>query len=381
MDLEKNIIKSFIPVNEPLIGEREKELVNECLNTGWVSSEGPFVEEFEEKFSNLVNRKFGISCSNGTAALEIAVKALNIGPGDEVILPSFTIISCSNAIVKCGAKPIPVDVNPETWTMEIDQVNSAINSKTKAIMAVHIYGLPVDIDPLINLAKLHNLFLIEDAAEMIGGDYKGKPCGSFGDISTVSFYPNKTITTGEGGMILTNDKNIAQRCSSLRNLCFQPEKRFVHEEIGWNYRMSNIQAALGLAQLERIREIIKKKIWIGQLYDELLGDIDQFNTQSKVQPYSRNIYWVYGITVKKDFGNSEKIRSCLSKFKIGSRPFFYPIHLQPIYLKMNIFKKNLSLPVSEFLYEQGFYIPSGIALNEEQIRSVSYILKKIIREI
>ena len=244
-------MRKFIPVNTPVIGEREKELVLECLNTNWISSEGPFVASFEEAFSRKVKRKYGVSCSNGTAALDIALKALRLTPNSEVIMPSFTIISCASAILNAGLIPVLIDADPNTWNMDINQIENSINEKTQAIMMVHIYGLPCDVNPIIKLAEKYNLAVIEDSAELIGGEYNSKPCGSFGTISTFSFYPNKHITTGEGGMVVTNDKILSDRCKSLRNLCFKKEQRFVHDEIGWNYRMTNIQAALGTGSVRK----------------------------------------------------------------------------------------------------------------------------------
>ena len=263
-------MEKFIPVNEPYIGSKEKELVLECLNTNWISSEGPFVNKFEESLSREVNRKYGISCSNGSAALDIALKALRLSPNSEVIMPSFTIISCANAVLNSGSIPVLVDAEPNTWNMDITKIEESITENTEAIMMVHIYGLPCDVDPILEIAKKYDLAVIEDAAEIIGGKYKGKPCGSFGDISTFSFYPNKHITTGEGGMVVTNDQSLNERCKSLRNLCFKKEQRFVHDEIGWNYRMTNIQAALGLAQLERLDEVIEIKKNIGKKYMSFL---------------------------------------------------------------------------------------------------------------
>ena len=244
----------FIPVNIPLVDGNEKKYLNECIDTGWISSEGPFVKQFEDQFANRVQRKYAIAVTNGTAALDVGIEALGIGPGDEVILPAFTIISCIGQIIRSGATPVLVDSDPLTWNMNLKQVEEKITEHTKAIMVVHIFGLPVDIEPLLEIAKNNNIKIIEDAAEMHGQTYNGNPCGSFGDISTFSFYPNKHITTGEGGMIVTNDAQLAEDCRSLRNLCFQPEKRFVHERFGWNYRMTNIQATLGISQLSRIKK-------------------------------------------------------------------------------------------------------------------------------
>ncbi|MHC5714786.1 MAG: DegT/DnrJ/EryC1/StrS family aminotransferase, partial [Nostoc sp.] len=245
-----------IPVNQPLLNGNEKKYLLQCIETGWISSEGPFVKQLEQEFAARVGRKYGIAVSNGSVALDAAVAALGISQGDEVILPTFTIISCAAAIVRAGAVPVIVDSDPVTWNMDVSQMEAKITSRTKAIMIVHIYGLPVDVDPIQDLADKYGLYIIEDAAEMHGQTYKGRSCGSFGNISTFSFYPNKHITTGEGGIIVTNDAHLAERCQSLRNLCFQPQKRFVHEELGWNMRMSNLQAALGVAQLERLDEFV-----------------------------------------------------------------------------------------------------------------------------
>ena len=371
-------MSSFIPVNEPFIGTREKELVNECLNTGWISSEGPFVEQFEEKFKNYVDRKFGIACSSGTAALDIALAALEIGPGDEVIMPTFTIISCASAILNTGAKPVVVDADPYTWNMDVNKIEELITSKTKAIMAVHIYGLPVDMDRILKIAKKYNLFVIEDAAELIGSDYKNKKCGSFGDISTVSFYPNKHITTGEGGMVLTNDENLANRCKSLRNLCFRNEERFIHYEIGWNYRMTNLQAALGIGQLERINTSIKKKRKIGKLYSDLLDGKSKLQLPIKQNEFAENIYWVFGVVLSPEMQDAKFIMDKLRKVEIGTRPFFYPMHKQPVFDGMNL-ARNINCEISENLYKKGFYLPSGLTLNEEKIAKVVDNLLKIIR--
>ena len=363
-------MNNFIPVNEPVIGEREKELVMECLNTGWISSEGPFVSQFEEAFSRRVNRKHGIACANGSAALDIAVAALKLGPGDEVILPTFTIISCAAAIVRTGATPVVVDADPDTWNMVPEQVAAAITSRTAAIMVVHIYGLPVDMDPILELAERHGLAVIEDAAELIGGTYKGKPCGSFGHISTFSFYPNKHITTGEGGMVVTDDPALAERCRSLRNLCFQAKQRFVHEELGWNYRMTNLQAALGLGQLDGLDDVLIRKRAIGALYSNLLKDVGAVQKPLPHTDYADNLYWVYGLVIHKDFGvDASKFMQILASKGVGSRPFFYPMHLQPVLRKIGIFNST-SLPVGQLLSQYGFYLPSGVALTDDQVKRV-----------
>ena len=294
------MVNKFIPVNEPLLKGNEKKYLSECIDTGWISSDGPFVKRFEEEFALKVGRKFGIAVTNGTSAIDAAVQSLDIGKDDEVILPAFTIISSILQIVRSGATPILVDSDPLTWNMDVKKVESKITSRTKAILVVHIYGLPVDMDPIIELCNKYNLKLIEDAAEVIGQTYKGKPCGSFGNISIVSFYPNKHITTGEGGMILTDDEDLANKCRELRNLCFNPDKRFVHDRLGWNFRMSNIQAALGVAQLEQLEKFVKKKRWIGKIYNSFLSKLKGVFLPLDRINYSKNIYWVYGIVLKKE---------------------------------------------------------------------------------
>ncbi|OJU10820.1 MAG: aminotransferase DegT, partial [Alphaproteobacteria bacterium 64-11] len=248
----------MIPVNEPVIGARERELVLQCLDTGWISSDGPFVGQFEQRFAQEVGRRHAIAVMNGSAALDAAVAALDLKRGDEVVMPTFTIISCITAVLTAGAVPVPVDCDPVTWNATPEAILAAVTPKTKAIMAVHIYGLPMDMDPILTFAKERGIAVIEDAAEAHGLTYKGRPCGSLGDVSTFSFYPNKHITTGEGGMIVTDSDAIAEKCRSLRNLGFNPKRRFVHDELGWNFRMTNLQAALGLGQIERLSDNIAK---------------------------------------------------------------------------------------------------------------------------
>lgn len=367
----------MVMVNEPLLDGNEKKYLNECIDSGWISSEGPFVEKFERQMAHYVGRKYATACSSGTAALDIAVSALNLQEGDEVIMPSFTIISCAQALTKLGVKPVLVDSGYDSFNMNVKDIESRITPKTKAIMIVHIYGLTVDVDPIINLAKRFKLRLIEDAAEVIGQQYKGKKCGSFGDISIFSFYPNKHITTGEGGMVLCDDSLLDKRSKSLRNLCLG-EQRFVHKEIGFNYRMTNMQAALGVAQLEKIDQIVEKKRWIGESYNELLQDLHMINLPIKKTDYCENIYWVYAITLKDDFSRTAKqVMSELGDYKIGTRPFFYPMHQQPVFNQAGLFSQD-KFPNSEKLYKKGFYIPSGLALTKDQILKVSDVLHKVL---
>jgi perosamine synthetase len=326
-----------------------------------------------------MGRKFGIAVSNGSVALDTSVIALELGPGDEVIVPSFTIICCASAITRVGAKPVLVDCDPLTWNMEVSQIEAKITPKTKAIMVVHIYGLPVDMDPVIALAEKYNLKIIEDAAEEHGQHYKGKPIGSFGDISCFSFYPNKHITTGEGGMIATNNPQLAEKCRSLRNLCFKAEKRFVHDELGYNYRMTNIQAALGLAQLERMDEFVAKKREIGRRYTELLRGVKGIQLPLEKGNGADNIYWVYGIVLDRETPfDAQQAMTKLGEKQIGTRPFFWPMHEQPVFKKMRLFE-NEKYPVSENIARRGFYLPSGTALKLSDVDIVCDALKDTLR--
>lgn len=370
----------MIPVNKPLLNGNEKKYLLECIDTGWISSEGSFIKRFEDQFAPMVGRKHGIAVTNGTAALDAAVEALSIGPGDEVIMPAFTIISCIGQIVRAGAKPVLVDSDPVTWNMDVTQIDSKITPRTKAIMVVHIYGLPVDMDPVLEIAARHGLKVIEDAAEMHGQTYKGRPCGSFGDISTFSFYPNKHVTTGEGGMVVTNDDQLAEDCRGLRNLCFQPGKRFVHERLGWNLRMTNLQAALGLAQLERLKEFVQRKRRMGRHYSELLAGLPGVQLPLAMTAYAENIYWVYGLVLGDKLGiNVEEVMRRLAEKGIGTRPFFCPMHMQPVLQRKGLFDGE-RYPVAERLYRQGFYIPSGMALTDEEIERSAAMVKEVLHE-
>jgi len=367
-----------IPVNEPLLDGKEKDYLIECIETGWISSEGPFVKEFEKQFSMRMKRKHGIAVCNGSAAIDIAVTALDIGPGDEVILPTFTIISCAASVIRAGAKPVLVDCDSKTWNMNTEQIEAKITDKTKAIMVVHIYGLPVDMEPVLELSKKYGIAIIEDAAEAHGLDYRDKPCGSFGDIAIFSFYPNKHVTTGEGGMLLTDGNKLAASCRSLRNLCFQPEKRFVHEKLGWNMRMSNLQAAVGLAQLERLDEFVNRKRAMGRHYSEQMSDIPGIQLPLPETEYARNIYWVYGLVLENDFPyDAGEVMRRLAQHHIGTRPFFWPMHEQPIFQKMGLFK-NEHYPKAENIGRRGFYIPSGLAITDEQIIRVADTIRKVL---
>lgn len=369
---------SFIPVNLPSLSGNERKYVLECIDSGWISSEGPFVAEFESKFAARIGRKYGIAVSNGTAAIDATVEALGIGPGDEVIVPAFTIISCLNQIVRNGATPILVDSDPNTWNMDVTHVRSKITNRTKAIMVVHTYGLPVDMDPILSLAAEFSLKVIEDAAEVHGQCYKGRPCGSMGDVGIFSFYPNKHMTTGEGGMILTNDGLLAETCRSLRNLCFKKDERFVHDRLGWNFRMTNMQAALGLAQLERLDENVERKRIMGGIYEDLLQGIECIQRPLRRTTYATNIYWVYGILLNPALGvDSKKVMRRLETRGVGTRPFFCPMHLQPVFKKLGLFKEDQH-PVSERLWKYGFYLPMGLGQDCKEFERAAIALREVL---
>lgn len=366
----------FIPVNEPILNGNEKKYLCECIDSGWISSEGPFVKEFEQKMSASVGRRYGIAVANGTAALEVAVQALGIGEGDEVIMPSFTIISCAMAVTKLGAVPILVDSDPHTWNMKADEIEPKITNRTKAIMIVHLYGLPADVEPILEIAQRHHLKVIEDAAEMHGQTYRGKPCGSFGDVSTFSFYPNKHVTTGEGGMVVTDDKTLEERCRLLRNLCFRPDVRYVHDEISDNYRFTNLQAAVGLAQLERLQEFVERKRNMGRYYTEGLRDVPGLILPIERNAYADNIYWVYGLVLDEEIqADNRTVQKLLADEKIGTRTFFWCIHEQPVYQNKGMFGGE-RYPNAEYLARKGFYIPSGLALTRDQMDEV---IAKVVR--
>ncbi len=376
----------MIPVNEPSIEGQEFEYVAECLRTGWISSSGRFIDAFEEAWASYCGVSYGVAVCNGTAALQIAVDCLGLQPGDEVIMPTFTIISCAQAITRNGATPVLVDSDPSTWCMDVAQVEARITSKTRAIMVVHIYGHPVDMDPLFILAEKNDLYIIEDAAEAHGAEYlsrlgDGDPqwrrCGSLGDISAFSFYANKLITTGEGGMIMTNDHTIAQKAQSLRNLCFRAERRFYHTELGYNFRMTNLQAALGLAQVERIDQIMNRKRWIGNAYTEQLRDVPGLQLPVE-KSWAKNIYWMYGVVLDELHKiDAVEFADRLRSRGVDTRPFFLGMHEQPVFLENGLFEGE-HYPVAERLARRGLYLPSGMAITEGQIDQVCQSVREAL---
>lgn len=377
--MPKHTSSNFIPVNQPDLSPKAREYVLDAVSSGWVSSAGPYIKKFEDAYASWLGVKHAVTVVNGTVALHLALAALDIGPGDEVIMPDLTIISCPLAVLYCGATPVFVDVDPITFTMDPTKIESRITKHTKAIMPVHLYGHPADMDPIMEIAKKHNLFVIEDAAEAHGARYlprgkagKGKLVGSIGDIGCFSFYANKVITTGEGGMVVTNNKKLADRMRLLKDLAHSPKKRFYHEEIGFNYRMTNLAAALGLAQLESVDTYIAKKKWMARMYKKYLTGIP-YLTLPPQMPWAESVYWMFAVTLTPDAPiTKDELRKKLFEKGVDTRDFFYPLHTQPILKKFH--KKGDRFPVSVQAANNGFYLPSGLAITEVQIKQVAYVL-------
>jgi perosamine synthetase len=376
----------MIPVNEPRLLERDVEYVSECVRTGWISSAGRFISEFEEGFAAYCGRRHGIAVSNGTVALQLAIASLGLKPGDEIIMPTFTIMSCAMAVVYNDGVPVLVDSDPRTWCMDVEQVKDRITPRTRAIMPVHIYGHPVDMDPIMELAGKHGLAVIEDAAEAHGAEYlcardtadaKWRRCGGFGEMSCFSFYANKAVTTGEGGMVLADDDELADKARSLRNLCFQRSRRFYHEELGFNFRLTNMQAALGLAQLERIDDIVARKRRTGEEYTKRLGGIEGLQLPVE-EPWARSIYWMYGVVLSDGIDlDAEQLAVKLRERGVATRPFFLGMHEQPVLQERGLFAGE-SYPVAERLARRGLYLPTGLTLTDDDIGQVCDAVREVL---
>lgn len=364
------------PVSEPLLGEKELVYVSECVLTGWVSSAGKFVTRFEEVFAEFCGTKYAITTSNGTTALHLALLALGIGPGDEVIVPSLTFIATANAVTYTGARPIFADSETETWNIDPAVIEGLITSRTRAIIPVHLYGHPADMDPILEIAAKHNLKVIEDAAEAHGATYKGSRVGGIGDMGVFSFYGNKIVTTGEGGMVVTNDRDFADRIRILRDHGMSKERRYWHPVIGYNYRLTNLQAALGVAQMERIDSILQIKRDIAARYDAGLKDIPGIILPPR-KSWAQNVFWLYSIIVdgkRLGIGRDELLER-LKNQGIETRPFFPLVHKQPCY------DLDLTLPKAEYLSANGLSLPSSPTLNIDDIGRIVTVIKKIVNKI
>ncbi len=356
----------MIPVCEPLLTGKELEYAGDCLKSNWISSAGKYIPEFERRFAEYCGCKYGVATTNGTTALHLALVSLGIGPGDEVIMPAFTMAASAFAIVYTGAKPVLVDAEPDTWNIDVSQVEQKITKRTKAIMPVHIYGHPCDMDPIMDIAKRHRLFVVEDAAEAHGAEYKGRKAGGVGEIGCFSFYANKIITTGEGGMLVTSDARIAEKARRLKDQAFSPQRRFLHTNIGFNYRMTNIQAAIGLAQMESIDRFVDMRRKNAALYNAGLKDTLGITLPQEKQ-WAKNVYWMYGILTDNRLGiTRDSLMQRLKEKGIDSRTFFLSMHVQPAFLDMGLFEGE-SYPVATDLSKNGLYLPSGSGLKSEEI--------------
>jgi len=366
-----------IPICSPTLQDNEWRYLKECVDTNWISSRGKFIEEFENKFAAYIGMKYGVATTSGTTAIHLALASLGIKKGDEIIIPAFTMIGSVYPIIYCGATPVLVDSELETWNIDVSKIEEKITKNTKAIMVVHIYGHPCDMDPVMKIAKKYNLYIIEDAAEAHGAEYKNKKVGSFGDISCFSFYANKIITTGEGGMLLTNDEKIYERAKILKDMAFIKERRFLHYEVGYNYRMTNMQAAIGLAQLERIDEYVEARRRNAKLYNNLLKDIEGI-TLPPEKEWAKNVYWMYSILVDKEkFGISrDELMKKLEEKGIETRPFFIPMHQQPIFNKMELFRGE-KYHIAKKLSQEGINLPSSSSLTRKEIEDIVQIIKTL----
>lgn len=358
-----------IPIATTKLDGNEGKYLKECIDSGWISSTGPFVNSFEKKFSEYCGTKYGVSVANGTVALHLAMVTLGIKKGDEVLVPALTFIASASTVKHCGAKPVFVDVDPKTWNIDPSKIENYITSKTKAIMPVHLYGNPCDMNKIKKIADKNNLYIIEDAAEAHGAKFNKKRVGSFSDISCFSFYANKTITTGEGGMCLTDNPDLDEKMRVLRDHGMSKKRRYWHEVVGFNYRMTNLQAAVGVAQLERIDEFLKAKKLIGNYYRKKLAGLNGVHFQEQY-PSARSIDWLVSIMFDEEFGyDRDKIISHLNEAEIDTRPVFYPIPAMPPY------KTNLRFPVSERISKFGISLPSSPNLTRD---NVEYICNQII---
>lgn len=361
-----------IPVNRPIIYPETYKVIRKVIASGWLSGEGPQVERFESAFSSYIGMRFGAATNSGTTALHLALLTLGIGPGDEVILPAMTIASCYFAIWYVGAKAIPVDIDEETYTINPSLIEKVITKKTKVIMPVHLYGHPCDMDPIMAVARKHHLYVVEDAAEAHGAEYKGKKVGSFGDISIFSFYANKIVSCGEGGMMLTNNKRWRERAVKLKSLAHVKNKRFTHDALGYRYQMTNIQAALGLISLSHIQESIKQKRNMAAYYFKRLHAIPGIVTPVE-KPWAKSVYWMYAVRIiKKKYGISrDALMKKMSEQGIQTRSFFYSP--KTAFKKIGVYK-HFDAPIAQRFEKEGIYLPSGLSVTN---RELSYVVGAI----
>ncbi len=359
-----------IPVAEPLLNGNERKYVDDCIDTGWISGSGKYVTALEEQFAAYCGAKYGIAVFNGTVALHVAMLALNIGPGDEVIVPDLTYIASANTVAYCGATPVFVDVDRYTWTIDIEDVKRKTTPRTKAIMPVHIYGHPAEMGPLMALAKEHGIAVVEDAAEAHGAEYKGQRVGGIGDVSAYSFFGNKIITSGEGGIVLTNDEAIMQQIRILKGQGMDPKRRYWFPIVGYNYRMTNVQAAIAFAQLERIDWFVNRRLEVAHWYEEELKGSPFIG--SPQAEWAKNVYWMYCILVPEGIDRDQFMKD-MDTQDIETRPFFYPMHVLPPYHDP---EGDAKYPISTEIGARGINLPSSAKLTREDVKRVCQAMFK-----
>jgi perosamine synthetase len=360
----------MIPVYQPWITEKEKQYVEEALASTWISSKGAFLDRFEREFAAYVGAEHGVAAANGTVALHLAFSALGIGPGDEVIVPTLTYVASVNAIAYTGATPVFVDSEPDHWALDPKAIERTITPRTKAIEVVHLYGYPADMDPIIEVARRHSLAIVEDAAEAHGAAYKGRRVGALGTVGVFSFFGNKIVTTGEGGMLVTNDHGLAERARHLRGQGVSPTRTYWHDVLGFNYRLTNVAAAIGCAQLERIDETLAAKVRLAHLYRRHLSGVEGVAFQDDA-PWAKPVYWMNCILV--DQSVRDPLRAFLAREGVETRPFFYPAHTLPMY------ETERHYPVAERLAAAGINLPSHPTLRDDQVAHICGLIRDFMR--
>jgi perosamine synthetase len=369
--------RPFIPVSAPVLNGNERKYVLDCLDTTWISSNGKYIEQFEKSFAEFCQTKHALSCCNGTVALHLALMALGLSPGDEVLVPTLTFVATANAVTYCGARPVFLDSDPDTWNLDVSTIASKITPRTKGIVAVHLYGNPVDMDALMSLAKKHGLWVVEDAAEAHGAEYRGKKVGSYGALSSFSFYGNKIITSGEGGMVVTNDSTLALKVSRLKGQGMDPDHRYWFPIIGYNYRMTNIAAALGLAQLENVDISIQRRNEIAQWYQEELSEVAGLEFQ-KAQENSKPVNWMFTILLNESLQFSrDSLMKYLLNHNIETRPVFYPMHILPPYKSSNNVSK---FPIADRIASRGINLPTWGGLTRDDIQYICQTVRTGLKE-
>jgi perosamine synthetase len=363
-----------IPVAAPVLAGNEQAYVMDCLRTTWISSNGVYIGRFEAAFAGFCGARHALSCSNGTVALHLALLGLGIGPGDDVLVPTLTFVATANAVTYCGARPVFVDADPETWNLDVADLEAKITTRTKAIVVVHLYGHPADMDRVLDVAGRHGLRVIEDAAEAHGARYRDRPVGALADVGTFSFYGNKIITTGEGGMVVTNDAALAARISQLKGQGMDPARRYWFTMVGYNYRLTNIAAAIGLAQLENAGWHMQRRREVAAWYQEDLAGIPGLTWQVE-QPWARHAYWMFTVQVDDHVADRDAVMARLAGRGIETRPVFYPIHTLPPYRET---AGGASFPIAERIARRGINLPTWAGLTREDVGAVSASLRECL---